>query len=143
MIATEMPRRISPNVTSFIRPESAPPWPQHAELILSAIEAGQHVRAERRGCVRASYRVQAILRLFSDLPGTPPWELYTRDANPRGLGFITPHRLPLGYGGLLEIVVPDGRVRTIASTLLRCREAAPGWYEGALHFNRQQMDFAA
>jgi hypothetical protein len=30
---------------------------------------------------------------------------------------------------------------TIRCTLLRCRETAPGWYEGALHFNRNQIVF--
>jgi len=37
---------------------------------------------------------------------------------------------------------PGGDIRTIACTLLRCREAAPGWYEGRMYFNRQQADFA-
>ncbi|HWE03135.1 MAG TPA: hypothetical protein VG326_12065 [Tepidisphaeraceae bacterium] len=125
------------------RPESAPPWPAGVELILTAIEAGQFSASERRRSPRASYRVQAMLQLFSDLPGLPPRDIYTRDANERGLGFITPHRLPLGYGGMLEIVRPDGERRTIQCTLLRCREAAPDWYEGSLYFNRQQMEFSA
>jgi len=126
----------------LIQPEDAPPLPAEAEMILSAIETGQFGRDERRCCARASYRVGAMLRLFSDLPDTPPWTLYTRDANVRGLGFITPHRLPLGYGGVLEIIVPSGTTRFIPCTLLRCREAAPQWYEGSLYFNRQQVDFA-
>jgi hypothetical protein len=111
-------------------------------MVLSAIETGQYSRRERRCVARAPYRVQANLRLFSDAPNTPAWTLFTRDINTRGMGFITTHRLPLGYGGLLEIIVPGGDVRTIACTLLRCREAAPGWYEGSMYFNRQQMEFA-
>jgi hypothetical protein len=134
-----IPRPAQPYLS---QPDDAPPLPAEAEMILSAIETGQHGRQERRCCARAQYRVGAMLRLFSDLLDTPPWTLYTRDANSRGLGFVTQHRLPLGYGGVLEIVVPDGLTRSIPCTLLRCREAAPGWYEGSLYFNRQQLDFA-
>ena len=124
------------------RPQAAPQWPPQVEMILTAIETGQYTRREKRAVCRMAYRVAAALRLFSDLAGTEPRELYTRDANARGLGFITPHRFPLGYGGLLDITCPDERVRTIACTLIRCREAAPGWYEGSLYFNRQQPEFA-
>jgi hypothetical protein len=28
-----------------------------------------------------------------------------------------------------------------ACTVLRCRQAAPGWYEGAIYFNRSQEIF--
>jgi hypothetical protein len=117
-------------------------WPPQADLVLSAIETGQYPRRERRGIARGSYRVGARLRLYSDRPDTPAWDIYTRDANPRGLGFITPHRLPLGYGGRLKILCPDGLTKSIACTLFRCREAAPGWFEGSLYFNRHQPEFA-
>ena len=119
------------------------PFPAEVELILSAIETGQYSRRERRRDGRAEYRAQARLQLYSDMPDTPHWTLYTRDVNPRGAGFITPHRLPLGHGGLIELPTPDGGlVRSIPCTLLRCREAAPGWYEGSLYFNRHQPDFS-
>ena len=115
-------------------------WPPQAELILSALEAGQFAggRRERRGSRRRHVRLMANLRLFVDGPATTPWKLYGRDLHPRGMGFITAHRLPLGYGGMLELPGPDGEPITVACTLLRCREAAPGWFEGALYFNREQ-----
>lgn len=116
-------------------------FPPHVELILSALETGQHTKQERRETARSPFRTEATLRLFSDLPDTPPWSLYTRDANPRGIGFISSHRLPLGYGGVVELQAPDGNTMQIQCTLIRCREAAPGWYEGALHFNREQPEF--
>ncbi|MDB5301914.1 MAG: hypothetical protein JWO87_3577 [Phycisphaerales bacterium] len=142
MLLTEQPR-----TPRHARPRAAvddvpKPFPAHVELILSAIEAGQHSRRERRCAARFPYRAQAKLQLFSDHPNSPAWTLYTRDANPRGLGFICPHRLPLGYGGLIELRGPDGRLQSIHCTLVRCREAAPGWFEGSLHFNREQPDFA-
>ena len=96
---------------------------------------------ERRHGGRTPYRVRAALRLFSDAPGQAPWSLYTRDVDRRGLGFITPHRLPLGYGGTVELYAPSGRKVSLPCTLFRCRQTVQGWYEGALYFNREQEDF--
>jgi hypothetical protein len=134
------------------------PFPADVELILSSMEAGRHawtqeqekaaaslgespVFEERRTGGRMPYRVRAELRLFRDRPGSPAWLLYVRDADPRGLGFISPHRLPLGYGGYVELVAPTGRPLSVPCTLFRCREAVPGWYEGAMNFNRELGDF--
>ncbi|HTL29542.1 MAG TPA: hypothetical protein VL282_09975 [Tepidisphaeraceae bacterium] len=119
-------------------------WPPEVELILSAMDAAHDPSTtEHRKRPRMLYRVRGELRLFSDAADSPPWEIYTRDCDDRGLGFITPHRLPLGYGGALEIVNPRGHRATIDCTLFRCREAVPGWFEGALHFNRAQWPFHA
>ena len=120
-------------------------WPAQVELVMSALEAGPFAGGarDRRGARRKLLRVKALLRLFIDEPATPPWTLYSRDVYPRGLGFITPHRLPLGYGGLLELPAPDGNSLSVACTLLRCREAVPGWFEGAVYFNRDQPVFSA
>ena len=117
-------------------------WPAQVELIMSALDTGQY-DANRRKTGRQSYRVKARLRLFSDAATSSPWVIYTRDIHTRGLGFISPHRLPLGYGGLVELPGPEGGVISINCTLSRCREAAPGWYEGALYFNREQAEFAS
>ena len=92
----------------------------------------------RRVAPRRRYRVKASLHLFSDAPETAPWQIYTRDIHARGLGFITPHRLPLGHGGLVDLPTPAGKIVSVPCTLLRCREAAPGWYEGSVYFNREQ-----
>jgi hypothetical protein len=121
-------------------------------MILSSMEVGRHAwlrevdssplaGEERRTGERLLHRVRAELRLFRDRPGTPAWLLYVRDADPRGLGFVSPHRLPLGYAGYVELVAPNGRPVSIHCTLLRCREAVKGWYEGAMSFSREQADF--
>ena len=119
--------------------------PAEAEFILSALEAGSHAGQagikERRKSDRSPYRVSASLKLFSDSQQAPPWTLYVRDVGPGGLGFVTRHRLPLGYGGILTIQTPDGRTQTIDCTLLRCREAIQGWFEGSMYFNREQVVF--
>ncbi|HVT90273.1 MAG TPA: hypothetical protein VHD56_15585 [Tepidisphaeraceae bacterium] len=118
-------------------------WPPEVNMILSAMEITPHPNADQRKGVRLSYRVRAQLRLFVDGTDVSPWTLYTRDVDTRGVGFITPHRLPLGYGGVVELLSPKGKKVTIDCTVYRCRQAVPGWYEGALYFNREQWMFTA
>lgn len=115
--------------------------PPEVEFVISALEAGQHGSNSRRSKVRQAYRVCATLKMFSDDPAAPPWTLFVRDIDSKGVGFVTRHRLPLGYGGILTIKAPHGRTVKIDSTMLRCREAAPGWFEGAMYFNREQLAF--
>jgi hypothetical protein len=115
-------------------------WPAEVSLILSALDAGAPA-GERRQHERVPYRVTAILSLFVDRKGAGPCPIYVRDASPRGLGFVANRRLPLGYGGAVDILAPDGRRLTAHCTLFRCREAVPGWFEGALYFNREQSAF--
>ncbi|MDP9175045.1 MAG: hypothetical protein M3O30_14455 [Planctomycetota bacterium] len=115
-------------------------WPREVSLVLSALEAAG-TNVEQRGVRRTPYRAKALLRLFADTHGCDEMLLYTRDANQRGIGFITTHRLPLGYGGTVEVPSPSGEKLTVHCTLLRCRQAAPGWYEGALYFNRDRSEF--
>jgi hypothetical protein len=121
-------------------------WPPEVDLILSAMEAGKSQEkppagVQRRYPGRTPYRVRAMLRLFSDSAHDPPWVLYIRDIDPRGVGFITPHCLPLGYGGVLKLYAPGGQQMRIECTLFRCRQTVRGWYEGAMCFNREQSAF--
>ncbi len=110
------------------------------EFLMSALDAAGY-SLERRKSVRHRYRVVATLRLFSEMDAAEPITLYTRDATSKSLGFICRRRLPLGYGGVLEVTDPAGRQRSMECTLLRCREISKGWYEGALYFNREQAAF--
>jgi hypothetical protein len=122
--------------------ETQSEMPPQVELIISALEAGRYAAHERRGARRNRYRVLGWLRLFSDAKHAIPWALYTRDVNARGLGFVTAHRLPLGYGGILELPHPEAGLMEIPCTLFRCRQAAEGWYEGVVSFNRDQPELA-
>lgn len=116
--------------------------PPEAEFIISALEAGAHAHPDdRRAHERRPYRVRAALRLFSDDPQAPPWQLFVRDISPKGMGFVTRHRLPLGYGGIVAIASPLGRTLKIDCTLVRCRLAAQEWFEGSMYFNREQSVF--
>lgn len=121
-------------------------WPAEVDLIISALEAGSSLSGaaatgERRVRSRKSHRVTAHLRLFRDGQGAMPWVLYTRDVTPRGIGFVTRNRLPLGYGGTVALTAPDGSEFGAGCIILRCRETAGGWFEGALTFNRPQPIF--
>jgi hypothetical protein len=118
-------------------------WTHEVELVLSALDcAHADDHDDRRNTARLSYQVVALLSLFCETDDAPAIEIYTRDADTRGIGFITKTRLPLGYGGRLRIRLPDGSPTEIACTVLRCRACAGDWFEGALSFNRPQPDFA-
>jgi hypothetical protein len=116
-------------------------WPTEVDFILSALEAARQDQDDARVQDRVRYHVRAELRLFSDGAAAEPRILYTRDVSPKGVGFISQGRLPLGYGGRLRILGPLGQCLNIDCTLLRCHEAIPGWFEGALYFNRDQWAF--
>jgi hypothetical protein len=105
-VTAERPRMplLSDNSASPVRREVLP---KEVEFILSALEAGQFAGATRRRGQRFPYRVSASLKLFSDTPQAPPWQIFVRDVNPKSLGFVTKHRLPLGYGGLLTLASPS------------------------------------
>lgn len=118
---------------------TAPDWPPEVDLILSAMDAAYPRRGnDRRGSARTSYRARAELKLFADHPLDAPTVLYTRDVHERGIGFITQERLPLGYGGNVEITLESGRRIRAHCTVYRCRQAINGWFEGALHFSTPQ-----
>ena len=119
------------------------PFPREVEFVISALEAGPRPLVERQKVTRSKYRVRAMMKLFSDGAEVPGSLLFTRHISTQAVGFLSARRLPLSHGGLLSIPSPDGKVVEIACTVLRCREAAPGWFEGALYFNRDQMAFDA
>lgn len=116
-------------------------WPAEVDLVLSALEAAGPVHDDRREYPRLPYRVRAELRLFSDTPGSAPRQLFTRDVSIRGVGFVTRERLPLGYGGTIALVTPNGRPVNVNGTIFRCRDIGNDWYEGAMYFNRDQYMF--
>ncbi len=117
--------------------------PAAVRMILSSLDAaGPFAGINHRGGKRRPLRVKAALQLFSDPAGSAPTILYTRDVNPRGLGFITAKRLPLGYGGVVQLRPrADDPILRIDCTLHRCRQVAADWFEGALYFNREQLCF--
>ena len=130
-----------PPPTAAETPNTAVPMrtiSEEVDLIISAMEAGGQGFVNRRAEKRIPLRVQATVRLFVDLAGHRARVIFTRDIHSRCLGFLTPERLPLGYGGVIDLPTRDGGILSIACTILRCRLAVPGWYEGMVYFNREQ-----
>jgi len=119
------------------------PWPPEVEMMISALEAARPLGRERRKQPRTRYRAIAMLRLYFDVEGHAPRVLYTRNVDSRGLAFLSPLRLPLGYGGSVELPAPDGSQLSASCTIFRCREMINGWHEAALSFNTEQWIFDA
>lgn len=114
-------------------------WCPEVDVVLSALDASRcHGGPDRRSVHRRPHRVPADLRLFADGPRGTPWELFSRDVDARGLGFVCRDRLPLGYGGLVELEAPDRTPILAPCTVYRCRECGPDWYEGSLYFHQPQ-----
>lgn len=116
-------------------------FPREAEMILSAMEAGAPRHPDRRYDSRKSYRTRASLQLYAEPADAPPRILYTRDIDQRSVGFITPSLLPLGYGGWITLVGPNGEEVSVECTVYRCRKTVSGWHEGAVRFNRAVWQF--
>jgi hypothetical protein len=116
-------------------------FPTEVEFIISALEAGPRPIVDRQREPRLRHRVKGVLRLFSDAAGAATRVIYTRQVSAKGLGFVTDSSVPLSHGGVVSLPGPDGREIEISCVVLRCREAAPGWYEGAVYFNRAQTTF--
>jgi hypothetical protein len=119
------------------------PFPAEVEFVISALEAGPKPIVDRQKARRSIYRVRATLKLFSDAPDAKPALLFTRNVTSQALAFLTADVLTLSHGGILRIPAPSGEILKINCTVLRCREAAPGWFEGAVYFNREQGFFNA
>jgi hypothetical protein len=117
------------------------PFPREVEFIISALEAGPRPLVDRHRLPRSPYRRRALLRLYSDPPGGRPYLLYTRDVSTCAIGFLAARPVTLSHGGVLTIPSPYGKVMNVSCTVLRCREAVPGWFEGAIYFNRPQNLF--
>jgi len=116
-------------------------FPPEVEFVISALEAGPQPIVDRQRHPRLRHRVKAYLRLFSDAAAAGRRLLYTRQVSTRALGFLTEQALPLSHGGVISLAGPDGEVIDVNCAVLRCRMAAPGWYEGAVYFNRPQRAF--
>ena len=123
--------------------DAAAPFPADIEFVISALEAGPKPLIDRQKMKRSQYRVRATLKLFSDPPEARPALLYTRNVTSQALAFLTADALTLSHGGVLRIPAPSGEILKFNCTVLRCREAAPGWFEGAVYFNREQGFFNA
>ncbi len=114
--------------------------PGEVSLVMSAMEAGRDVGLtdRRRPGGRRPLRATAALRLYAE---ADPRVVYTRDVGHRTVGLLTRDRLPLGYGGTIDLPGPDGEPVAVACIVLRCTPAAAGWHDACAAFNRVQTHF--
>jgi hypothetical protein len=134
---------VQPILDDSLLADATSPFPAEVEFLISALEAGPKPLIDRQKETRTQYRVRATLKLFSDAPDAKPALLYTRNVTTHALAFLTNDVLTLSHGGILRIPTPSGEIVKINCTVLRYREAAPGWFEGAVYFNREQPFFSA
>jgi hypothetical protein len=142
------PMRLNPQIAT---PDAAVPSDvlrQQAGMILSAMEAAATGRTkppsqyERRlGPDRVPLRQEITLDLYADANHTGERTLFLRDVEPRAAGFISPTRVPLGYGGTLTMRGFDGEEIRLGVTIIRCRSCFGGWFEGAAYFHKLQRQF--
>ena len=134
---------VQPSFDDSLLADATAPFPAEVEFLISALEAGPKPLIDRQKAKRTQYRVRATLKLFSDAPEAKSALLYTRNVTSQALAFLTNDVLTLSHGGILCIPLPAGEVVKINCTVLRYREASPGWFEGAVYFNREQKFFSA
>ena len=114
-------------------------WPADVDLISSAMEAARPEEAAINRRVARRRRIRVIGRVTLFCGGEAgPVTIYSRDCDARHMGFLTQTQLPLGYGGTLDLVGPNGQPLSIGCMVYRCRECVPGWFDGVLNFNRPQ-----
>ena len=134
---------VQPSFDDSLLADATAPFPAEVEFVISALEAGPKPLIDRQKMRRSQYRVRATLKLFSDQPEAKPALLYVRNVTSQALAFLTNDVLTLSHGGILRIPSPSGEILKINCTVLRYRECAPGWFEGAVYFNREQKFFSA
>ena len=134
---------VQPTFDDALLADATSAFPAEVEFLISALEAGPKPLIDRQKARRSQYRVRATLKLFSDAPDSKPALLYVRNVTSQALAFLTNDVLTLSHGGVLNIPSPSGEILKLNCTVLRYREAAPGWFEGAVYFNREQPIFSS
>ena len=115
--------------------------PQDARFVISVLNGEQRCAGhdERRRFRRESFVAPAELEVLGDA-APPRTAIYTRDASRWGVGFVTQRPLPVARDATLRIWI-GGEMLMVRSCVLRCREAAPGWFEGAVLFYHEEPRF--
>ena len=97
---------------------------------------------DRREAPRRPYQVSATLEPVS-LAGTPAdVRVVTRDADPRGTGYVATGGLREGARAVMHLPTPDGRTQRIECRIRRSREIGNGLFEGSVEFIGVQPQFS-
>ena len=109
-------------------------------LVMEMLARHRAPALNRRQLTRCRYVMVAQVE-FAGEPGRRR-TIYTRDANERGVGFVTPEPLPAGRDATLRILAPDGTELELRCALVWLEKVLPGWYEGAFQLETDEPRLA-
>ncbi len=100
-------------------------------------------QVERRQAPRLKYQVVATLEPVAT-GGPEDVQVVTRDADPRGTGYVSLGPLPEGTRAVLHLPDPNdgGRTQRIECRVRRSREVGNGLFEGSVEFVGEQPQFS-
>lgn len=96
---------------------------------------------ERREAPRQVYRAPGKLEPVS-FGKVAEVNVVTRDADPRGTGFVATGQLPEGTRAVMHLPAPDGQTQRIECRVRRSREIGNGLFEGSVEFLGHQPQFS-
>jgi hypothetical protein len=99
-------------------------------------------KVERRQVPRVKYQVEATLEPVAE--NAQDVNVFTRDADPKGTGFVSSKPMPEGSRAVLHLPPKDGQTepQRIECRVRRSREIANGLFEGSVEFLGNQPQFS-
>ena len=133
-----------------MNPQNNKPTEQQANDVagvvddVTALNAAFPAPNERRQVPRLKYQVVATLEPVA--VGPEEVRVVTRDADPRGTGFVSSGPMAEGSRAVLHLPAPDGdgtaEPQRIECRVRRSREIGNGLFEGSVEFLGEQPRFS-
>ena len=100
------------------------------------------VAHERRQAPRQKYEVSATLEPVAFGGHPDDVRVVTRDADARGMGFVSGDALIEGQRAVMHLPTPEGGTQRIECRVRRNREIANGLFEGSVEFLGEHPQFS-
>lgn len=99
-------------------------------------------KVERRQTPRVKYQVNATIEPVAE--NGQDVNVFTRDADPKGTGFVSSKPMPEGSRAVLHLPSNDGQAdpQRIECRVRRSREIGNGLFEGSVEFLGDQPQFS-
>src|SRR5205809_7902378 len=110
------------------QPDTSKAVPIDVALVIQILAGCTTPASNRRKLARCPFVMLAQVELEDESPRRR-W-IYTRDANERGVGFISQEPVVEDAPATLHITVA-GEELALPCVLKRCRKVLPDWFEGA------------
>ena len=111
---------------------------------VTALNAAFPAQGERRQVPRLKYQVVATLEPVA--VGPDDVRVVTRDADPKGTGFVSSGPIAEGARAVLHLPAPEGQPdaepQRIECRVRRSREIGNGLFEGSVEFVGEQPQFS-